>query len=562
MDANKNVTAHFAAKTYTLNVTVEPAGGGSVTIDPDKSEYDHGETVTLIATPEAGYEFDYWSGNASGTNPTVIVTMDANKNVTAHFAAKTYTLDVTINPASSGSVIKDPEKTNYTHGETVYLTATPAEGYEFDHWSGDATGTNNVAIITMNSEKQVSAHFVEQQVELADVSGRVSYDGTGNPVSDAILTLVSSADTLTVNSDAEGNYFFEDVELGITTLTLSKMYDHRGEINLTDAISLFNHLKGLEELNNEQKIVADVTCDSVLNARDVTAILRYLIGSPFQTANTGDWKFIPDSIKMHLVDNTMLNFQAYLMGDVDLSWAGEAMFKENTAYTSTSLNIGTPGKLSEKEIIIPIIVKNVENPINSVLFSVDYDAASMIFKFAELFTSNDKTMMLANTNEVGKIIVSMLNLDGISEESTFLNLIFLEKSGKKRSTTDVSLTKALINDINTATLNNVTIDFEKLDHTTIKDYFLSQNYPNPFNPTSTIRYQLPENAKVMISIYNSLGQKIRTLVNANMDAGSYNVLWDGKDNNGRKVTSGVYLYRMEAIGKTKFSQSRKMLITK
>jgi len=71
--------------TYTITINIDPVGSGTVTKDPDKESYDPGEEVTLTAASNEGYEFDHWSGDASGTNPVVTITMNSNKNVTAHF---------------------------------------------------------------------------------------------------------------------------------------------------------------------------------------------------------------------------------------------------------------------------------------------------------------------------------------------------------------------------------------------------------------------------------------------------------------------------------------------
>ena len=90
-------------------------------------------------------------------------------------------------------------------------------------------------------------------------------------------------------------------------------------------------------------------------------------------------------------------------------------------------------------------------------------------------------------------------------------------------------------------------------------YGLNRNTPNPFNPLTTIGYQLPEAGKVRLSIVNLLGQEIRVLVNERTDAGSFKVSWDGADAMGRRVASGVYLYRMQAGD---FSSSRRMLLLK
>ena len=73
-----------------------------------------------------------------------------------------------------------------------------------------------------------------------------------------------------------------------------------------------------------------------------------------------------------------------------------------------------------------------------------------------------------------------------------------------------------------------------------------ENYPNPFNPSTTIRYTLPEASNVRLTIYNVLGQEVRTLINAAQSRGIYSVQWDGRDAYGRQAATGVYIYRLEA----------------
>jgi len=73
-----------------------------------------------------------------------------------------------------------------------------------------------------------------------------------------------------------------------------------------------------------------------------------------------------------------------------------------------------------------------------------------------------------------------------------------------------------------------------------------QNYPNPFNPATTISFNLPKSSKVTLKIYNLLGQEVRTLADHVMEAGSHSISWDGKDNSGDPVSSGVYFYRLNA----------------
>ncbi|MCK4339300.1 MAG: T9SS type A sorting domain-containing protein, partial [Candidatus Cloacimonetes bacterium] len=96
---------------------------------------------------------------------------------------------------------------------------------------------------------------------------------------------------------------------------------------------------------------------------------------------------------------------------------------------------------------------------------------------------------------------------------------------------------------------------------------LGANYPNPFYPKTSISYSLKNNSNVILEIYNLKGQKVKTLVNDNVSVGNHKVFWNGKDNYGKAVSSGIYLYRLSARGgsssggKTeKYTKIRKMVL--
>jgi hypothetical protein len=92
-----------------------------------------------------------------------------------------------------------------------------------------------------------------------------------------------------------------------------------------------------------------------------------------------------------------------------------------------------------------------------------------------------------------------------------------------------------------------------------ESFKLSQNYPNPFNPNTAIEFALPENAFVKLTIFNILGQEVRSLASSYMEAAVYRVVWNGRDNNGRELTSGTYIYRIQA---GKYSKTLKMAYIK
>ncbi len=90
-------------------------------------------------------------------------------------------------------------------------------------------------------------------------------------------------------------------------------------------------------------------------------------------------------------------------------------------------------------------------------------------------------------------------------------------------------------------------------------YELLQNFPNPFNPTTSFEYQIPVNSNVRIAVYNSLGEVVQTLINEEKDAGFYSATWNGRNEYGQSVSSGIYYYQIQAGD---FVQSRKMILMK
>lgn len=107
----------------------------------------------------------------------------------------------------------------------------------------------------------------------------------------------------------------------------------------------------------------------------------------------------------------------------------------------------------------------------------------------------------------------------------------------------------------------------KDDNSTLpKDVSLSQNYPNPFNPSTTIPFRVESGqwpvarpVHTSLVVYNLVGQKVRVLLDEAMMPGDYQAVWDGKDDNGQKISSGVYFYRFKAGDN---SDTKKMIMLK
>jgi hypothetical protein len=140
---------------------------------------------------------------------------------------------------------------------------------------------------------------------------------------------------------------------------------------------------------------------------------------------------------------------------------------------------------------------------------------------------------------------------------------FVQGSGNSNISHDYSFTdrspisgkityrlKQLDNDGSSKYYDEVSVQF----NSTLQ-FKLLQNTPNPFNPITAIKYQLAQNTFVTIKIYDNLGREVTTLVNEERPSGSHIVYWNGRNNNGQTVSSGIYLYKLTA---GKYTETRKM----
>jgi hypothetical protein len=185
INANKSCNAVFDLDTWELAVTKSGTGSGTVIGNPlgidcggDCNEaYNEGTQVNLTATASAGSEFVSWSDDCTGTVSSVKVTMDANKSCDALFnivATPTWNLSVTKSGTGSGTVTSSLPGINcgadcsetYNDGTLVGLNAIADAGSEFVSWSGDCSGTDTNATVTMNDARSCNAEFATQQEQI------------------------------------------------------------------------------------------------------------------------------------------------------------------------------------------------------------------------------------------------------------------------------------------------------------------------------------------------------------------------------------------------------------
>jgi uncharacterized repeat protein (TIGR02543 family) len=154
---------------HALNVQTE--GAGNVSRTPNATAYAHGSSVQLTANPGSGWQFTGWTGDIVSSEPQITVTMHAPLNLTAHFR-QLFEISVIVN--GEGSVSLAPDQTRFAEGDVVELSALPAEGWEFDSWSGDAPGFDNPLSLPVNGPMTIVAQFTRPSAYLAWVSEHFS----------------------------------------------------------------------------------------------------------------------------------------------------------------------------------------------------------------------------------------------------------------------------------------------------------------------------------------------------------------------------------------------------
>ena len=175
-------------------LTVNTAGGGTVSIDPPSGPYFPNSIAQITAQPASGCTFLQWLGDASGTNPTTTVTMSRNKYVEAIFGTAIGT-----NVVGGGSVLVDPSLPLYPFGTTVKFTAQPQTGNYFSQWGASASGTNNpLNYVVLNSTPNIAAVF--PSLQSAGYALTVIESGNGHVMVNPYANTYSSGQTVTLTA--------------------------------------------------------------------------------------------------------------------------------------------------------------------------------------------------------------------------------------------------------------------------------------------------------------------------------------------------------------------------
>lgn len=401
------------------------------------------------------------------------------------------------------------------------------------------------------------------------ITGKVIYYDLSRPVKDATITLLNTGTTQT---DETGLYSFTHMVPGPYILTASRTADDAG-VSVADVIKIRRHIAQVESFDSPFKMIAaDVNLDTRVSVADVVLIRRYI--TLLGTLPSGNWTFIdssyaismnnwfiaPRKLSLAIVNHDIVAsiLVGVRMGDVNNTWTQQKLFaKPTTAVVALKVEdtYGRPGDL----VTIPVTLASAEE-LAGLELHLTYDQRALTFVNASSDVLKDITVNGAG-GAVHLIWEDFTSPRSVTGWQTVVNLKFMVQ-GAFSGSSEIAFSDAEIADASGATYTVERSGGHLLYGTPSSalptDYALEQNSPNPFNPTTTIRAAMKEAGPYSLAIYNVMGQKIRDFSGQGA-AGILEFVWDGRNDAGETVASGIYLYRFAA---GTFNQTRKMVLVK
>ena len=316
-------------------------------------------------------------------------------------------------------------------------------------------------------------------------------------------------------------------------------------------------------------IMGDVSLNGIVQAYDASLILQYVVNPSGDTLNVvqqsvadvsgnGTITAYDASLVLQYVVNLISGFPAEMGANAKkITPTTKGLFVLQKV-SNTQLSIGTTTVMHGDSFTVPITLNNVDG-VASVEVTLKYDPALMTFNDARVSdATSGMQMSYYNDKKDGLIRIAMAGSAMLQNDGDVADITFgVSNDIRGKVSSQIAVQQFLANESDLTKLA-ASSDIQIIGKPTT--YQLDHNYPNPFNPSTTIGYQLPDdNTHVRLLIYNITGQLVKTLVDANQNAGEYKVVWDGTNNSGVQVSSGVYLFRIAA---GKFAQVKKLLLLK
>ncbi|MEX0608997.1 MAG: right-handed parallel beta-helix repeat-containing protein [Balneolaceae bacterium] len=283
-----------------------------------------------------------------------------------------------------------------------------------------------------------------------------------------------------------------------------------GKVQSFDASGLLKHVAQLDTLNATQLAVADVSGNGTVSSMDASYILQYVVG-------------LIEAFPAELASKARSEVLAGL------------------SVENIKLELSDLKDLGDNEYKISLALHEVQN---LMAFEIDlgYDSNMMEIIGVETGEILSGATLNINIENSDNVYLAMASAEEITSDGNAATIHFKLKDEK--ATSSINISRFIANEVD---MSSTAVSNEEVKLNMPEQFELYQNYPNPFNPTTVIGFDISEaNVKVTLKIFNVLGQEVATLANDNFNAGRHSVIWDGKNDAGMQVSTGVYIYRIQA----------------
>jgi len=390
----------------------------------------------------------------------------------------------------------------------------------------------------------------------------IYYRGAYDPIANMTISLTGDYNYTTLTSTS-GAYLFPNVYAGNYTNNATRnetAYQPFWVVNFGDAVLAAQGAIGLITLTAGQTTAANVSGDATLSFFDASQIAQYAVhslatGIHFQVAlnNNSDWSSVPDFFTYApLASNMTSNYLGIVYGDVDGNWT--AGLVSSAPITDNSI-LSVPTTSFEIGESVTVAVKVNSNPSEAYFFQGEmlYNPELLEFQSISLASNLTSWTLQSNSANAGHLRFGAFNVAPLAAAGDVAYITF--KVLDDNMAIELQLTNFFTKANSTVYNANGMISAANIPDA----YALNQNYPNPFNPDTQIRFDIKDRGHVSLVIYNALGQKVRNLVDETLNPGVYSRLFDGKDDRGLELSSGLYFYQIKV---NEFSDTRKMILVK
>jgi hypothetical protein len=309
------------------------------------------------------------------------------------------------------------------------------------------------------------------------------------------------------------------------------MVDAYGDVNLdtrvdiADLVSIVGYIIGDFPLDTRRYEIADVVIDATVDVFDLVAVVNVIYGAP---VNPAPPQYLEDRF-----------------ASVELEY-------DNLV-----------GGRSDEMIVrseMPVDIAGVQ-------LEILYDPAIVELGVPQLTRDVDHLALRSSDDGNGKMTILMYSTNPFATDEVIRagrsDLVSVPINALRPLNVD-DRSQLVLNQAKLATERAKAVKVHGMDAPLPTNFHLAQNYPNPFNPTTTIEFTIGApgqtgSHRVNLNVYNVLGQQVKELISRTLPAGNHQVTWDGTDGSGKRVASGVYLYKLQ-VGDA--SQSKKMLLLK